>query len=109
MLPPIEPPQHAAYPSGHSTQAHLIAHVLTAIVGARANTDHTAFGSTDAITRNPYFDMAERIARNREVLGLHYRSDSMAGIGLAAEIFSRMEGDADFTAELALARAEWQV
>ncbi len=107
LMPPIANPQHAAYPSGHSTQAHLIAHIMTETVGARANTQHIKHGTTDPITRNPYFDMAERIARNREVLGLHYRSDSMAGMRLAAELFLRLKANADFNAELNIAQVEW--
>ena len=107
LLPPIDPPQHAAYPSGHATQSKLLACLMSAIVGPRSTTAHTAFGTGGSQSRNPYHDMAERIARNREVLGLHYRSDSMAGQRLAEEIFTRMQADADFAAELALAQAEW--
>ena len=36
--------------------------------------------------------MADRIARNREVLGLHYPSDSVAGKTLADQTFALMSG-----------------
>src|SRR5258705_12112516 len=37
--------------------------------------------------RSPLQQMAQRIARNREVLGLHFPSDSKAGMLLAEETF----------------------
>ena len=37
------------------------------------------------MTNTPLWRIAERIARNREVLGMHYPSDSEAGLRLAAQ------------------------
>ena len=42
--------------------------------------------------QGPLRQMADRIARNREVLGLHYRSDSVAGKTLADRAFTTVMG-----------------
>ena len=41
---------------------------------------------------NPLERLAQRIARNREVLGLHYPSDSVAGRQLAEQTFAMAIG-----------------
>ena len=77
LLPPIVVPGHASFPSGHSTQTHLMVlcmnDVLTATVQQAAVVDDLA-------------TLADRIARNREIAGLHYPSDTQAGKDLAAAI-----------------------
>ena len=73
LLPEMEVPGHASYPSGHATELHLIAYVLERVIG-----DHPA--------RLLLHPLADRIAINREVMGLHYRSDSEAGKKLAEAI-----------------------
>ena len=74
LMPEMEVPGHASYPSGHSTEAHLIAHVLELVLDPY----HPA--------RKLLHPLADRIAINREVMGLHYRSDSEAGKYLAEKI-----------------------
>lgn len=73
LMPPLDVPGHAAYPSGHATESHLIAHFLGFVLPAQ----HPA--------RPLLHPLADRIALNREVLGFHYRSDSEAGGVLAYE------------------------
>ena len=84
-----------AYPSGHSTQAHLIAHVLTALVPAKTH---------------EIFTVAHDIARNREIAGMHYSSDSQAGERLAIVIFSLLTGGGcpRFIEALDDAKEEWR-
>jgi hypothetical protein len=72
LMPPIDPPGHASYPSGHATEAYLLSAVLKLVMPNEADT---------ALDR-----LAERVARNREVLGLHYPRDSEAGKVLAARV-----------------------
>ena len=51
--------------------------------------------------------MAERIARNREVLAVHYPSDSAAGKDLAAQTFPLLDAGPMLRAVKAEAKAEW--
>src|SRR3954452_18457385 len=76
LLPPIAVPGHASFPSGHSTQAHLIQLCLKDVL---ANRPDLATLVDDALI------LADRIACNRELAGLHYRSDPVAGATLAGK------------------------
>jgi hypothetical protein len=102
LTPPWGPPRHPAFPSGHSTVAHLVALLLLSVPGIARR-----FGIIEGgnVGRQPEWlrDMAQqsygidqrcallwlawRIARGRERLGLHYRSDSAAGRRLAALVW----------------------
>jgi hypothetical protein len=75
LLPSMDVPGHASYPSGHSTESHLIAHFLRHVLGK------------DNPASKLLHPLAHRIAINREVMGLHYRSDSEAGEKLAKSVF----------------------
>lgn len=92
LKPVIDIPDHPAYPSGHSTQAHLRALVLSEL---------------DPKNRNRYEQAAKRIAHNREIAGLHYPSDSKAGAILAAQLFKKLMSTPDFSTRLEAAKAEW--
>ncbi|MGH8049272.1 MAG: phosphatase PAP2 family protein [Arenimonas sp.] len=92
LIPAIAIPLHPAYPSGHSTQAHLRAHVLSEL---------------DPAHRDVYFQSAKRIAHNREVAGLHYPSDSRAGAQLAKQLFANLMKNRRFSQRLKKAKAEW--
>jgi len=82
LLPPIEVPGMASFPSGHATESYLIAMCLALVMPAAASTQPPP---TSVPTPpppppplgSPLERMAQRIARNREVLGLHYPSDSV--------------------------------
>jgi membrane-associated phospholipid phosphatase len=88
LMPPIEVPGHASFPSGHATEAHLISLCLAEVMPHAVktpyigNTTDPDYANSTALTR-----LAQRIARNREVLGLHYPSDSKAGRALAEGTF----------------------
>jgi membrane-associated phospholipid phosphatase len=107
LLPPIPVPGHASYPSGHSTQAHLFARCATAIL---QGTPDQGIGLV--LTR-----LAARIARNRELAGLHFPTDSAAGATLASSLFSILTDEAvmphptgkpsSFAAAMTQARSEW--
>lgn len=70
IRPVIDCPSHPAYPSGHSTQSHLIALVMGEVTGRKDI--HDALWAA-----------AHRIAQNREYAGVHYQSDSECGMQLA--------------------------
>lgn len=71
VLPTIEPvvpvPWHFSYPSGHATQVAVIAEILARIAP-----------KSSARLR----ELANQVAVNREVAGLHYPSDTVAGFAL---------------------------
>ncbi len=88
----IEVPGHPAYPSGHSTQAHFIAYVFGALAPAR---------------RDEFIARADAIAKNREIAGLHYPSDTAAGVVLAKQVFNSLMSNERFLTLLAAAKQEW--
>jgi hypothetical protein len=77
LMPPIPVPGHPAYPSGHSTQAHLMALCVKEVLPT--GTVQNALGEV-------IDELADRIARNREIAGLHFESDSKAGVNLAQSL-----------------------
>ncbi len=83
LLPPVPVPGHASYPSGHSTQGHLIAHCAGLVLP----------GAVQAVLQTNLGALADRIARNREIAGLHYPTDSAAGVTLAAGIAALLDAD----------------
>src|SRR6266436_4354682 len=88
LLPSIDVPGHASYPSGHATEANLIALCLEKVMPAAVRTPAGPPPPPLPLPgRSPLQQMAQRIARNREVLGLHFPSDSKAGMLLAKETF----------------------
>jgi hypothetical protein len=97
LRPPVPPPGHSAYPSGHATQAFLIARALQQALGAKPQA-----AAVPAINA-----LAERIGRNREIAGLHYRSDTEGGKRLAGALFAALQGLALFNEAIAAAAAEW--
>jgi len=117
LLPPINPPGHASFPSGHATEAYLMARCLEEVMpDAAKKPPVTAPTATTAAPGPVYFyerlgsplqHMARRIARNREVLGLHYRSDSEAGKALAAKTYGILKNCDIVTNLTTLAQAEW--
>jgi membrane-associated phospholipid phosphatase len=76
LTPAISTPPHPSYPSGHSTQAHLIWLCLRGVVP----------DALDTLTAH----LAARIAQNREIAGVHYSSDTRAGRLLASATFERL-------------------
>lgn len=86
-------PEHPAYPSGHSTEAHFYAHVFS----------HLNPGKRDV-----YFKNAKRIAENRELAGVHYPSDTKAGIMLGEQVFTAMMKNEKFRDVLKSASLEFK-
>jgi len=97
LLPPVPVPGHPSYPSGHSTEAHLLALVLKDVLS----------GSPQAALADDLDALARRIARNREIAGLHYPADSRAGEKLAADILPYLQSIPEYQKVLPGARSEW--
>jgi len=108
LMPPIAVPAHASYPSGHSTQAHLLSGLLTQVMPTAVTYQlHNLPGAPQA--NGSLLDrLAERVARNREVLGLHYRSDSAAGKSLAEKSLLLLLQCPSVQTIVNAARTEWQ-
>ena len=64
FIPWIPTPTHPAYPSGHATQC-----MCTAIIQGHFDNDN----------KKVYIKAAKEVARNREIGGVHYPSDTEAG------------------------------
>ncbi|HEY8612954.1 MAG TPA: hypothetical protein VIL69_16915, partial [Roseomonas sp.] len=103
LLPPIPVPGHPAFPSGHATQAYLIAELAAHVLPA-------SLAPLGDVLR----ERAKRIARNREIAGLHFESDSKAGRALALAIASILQNAAKMpvfahatAGTVAGAKAEW--
>ena len=89
LMPPINPPGHAAFPSGHATESMLMALLLEKVMPVAASAPPPPIPSPAPVPApwSPLQMMAQRVARNREVIGLHYRSDSEAGRVLGQNTF----------------------
>lgn len=92
LTPPLPVAAHASYPSGHALISHLMALMAGKIIPDLG----------DAAYR-----LAQRIARNREIAGLHFQRDSRAGEIAAGNIFEIIEGLDNYDGYLAQARGEW--
>jgi membrane-associated phospholipid phosphatase len=103
LMPPIEVPGHASFPSGHATEAAVVALCLNDIAKDGASVVPSADGDQGITTR-----LAQRIARNREVLGIHYPSDSEAGMFLASTVFEEFMDCATVKRLRTAAIKEWQ-
>jgi membrane-associated phospholipid phosphatase len=109
LMPLIDPPGHASYPSGHATQARLIALCLEqvmpdAIIPVAAPPPPLL----DPVAElSPLRMMASRIARNREVAGVHFPSDSFIGRRLADGSFNIMMRLQTVNDLITAARLEW--
>jgi membrane-associated phospholipid phosphatase len=106
LLPPIAVPGHASYPSGHSTQAHLMALCIGEVFAGLPSTQQPLMQPI----QDDLWVLADRIARNREIAGLHYPSDTAAGIVLANQILpllSGMDPSSAYQTAVTNAVAEW--
>ena len=92
LAPPIPTPQLPAYPGGHATQIYLMALTLVHLHPNR---------------EKEILQCAEQVARNREVAGVNYPSDTEAGRKLAQDILHLLTSECElFRATLKEAAAE---
>ena len=86
-----EAPGHASYPSGHSSLSYVNAYVLEELAPE---------------LKAKFYANAAELAYSREVIGVHYPSDSEVGRVWAREFVNRLLKTSQFRRDLALARAE---
>ena len=91
LVPLINPPGHASFPSAHSLESHMIALALSDVRP----------GASRVLTA-----LADRIGRNREVAGVHYPSDTLAGKQIAELAFPKLQACPIYQTVLATARQE---
>ena len=71
VQPMITTPGHGSLPSGHATQAYMLAHVLQTLLGLEGQPHHATVRQLQR--------QAARIATNRVIAGVHFPVDSIAG------------------------------
>jgi acid phosphatase (class A) len=91
LVPLINSPWHASFPSAHSLESHMIALALSEVRPS---------------TKGVLTALADRIGRNREVAGVHYPSDTLAGKEIAYQAFDRLKASDSFQYVLKHARKE---
>ncbi|MBC74652.1 MAG: hypothetical protein CME64_01425 [Halobacteriovoraceae bacterium] len=94
QIKPIIPiPEHPAYPSAHSSKANFIAIVLSNFSPCLSEVFKTD---------------GKRIAKNREIAGVHYSSDSKAGAVLARQYYDYIMRSEKTRKELMIAKSFWK-
>ncbi|MFT5883409.1 MAG: hypothetical protein ACI9FG_001924 [Crocinitomicaceae bacterium] len=88
----IPNPSHPAYPSGHATQSMIFALLLAELLPAE---------------REQLIKEAKVVARNREISGVHYASDSAAGFTLAQGLVEEFLKAGQFLLLVQKAKQEW--
>lgn len=90
--PVIENPAHASYPSGHAAQMYALALLLSAL---------------DPQRKDMYTSKAFDIARRREIAGVHYPGDSIAGFALATVVMEALMDTEEFKTYIPMAQKEF--
>jgi membrane-associated phospholipid phosphatase len=88
IQPMIANPGHGSLPSGHATEAFVVAFMLDAMrrhAGIDGSISNLATGDPTFVQLMRH---AERIATNRTVAGVHFPADSIAGMVLAFALSS---------------------
>jgi len=100
LVPPFGPPRHPAFPSGHSFLGHFIALLLLEIPEVASVYGEPGAGGvlrqaplsdvmgTAYVVKGPLLWLGDRLAKNRERLGVHYASDGLASRWLAGAIWA---------------------
>lgn len=99
LTPPFTP-GHPSYPGGHSAQSSAVATTIALILQSSDNRYWTLIQQCNTLARD--------IARNRELAGIHYPSDTAAGLALADLYMQAAFASDKFKRELNHARDEWQ-
>jgi acid phosphatase (class A) len=89
----LEETNWAAYPSGHATNSYVNAYLYSALLP-----EFSSFFIKDA------YDMAH----SREIIGVHYPSDSESGRVLAYQLVQRLLANKEFRTDFDAAKAEIQ-
>jgi hypothetical protein len=105
LMPPVPLPGHPAFPSGHATQSRLMARCITKVMECAGRDLSSGYAAALDLSMRA---LARRIARNREIAGLHYPSDSTAGRRLALIVFDQLCEIDRFREAIGAAAEEWR-
>jgi acid phosphatase (class A) len=88
----LDEPNWTAFPSGHASYAHMLAYIYSELAP-----EFSDIFLTDA----------RDIAHSREIIGVHFASDSEAGRVFARQFVNRLFESEKFRAEFEKVKAEW--
>ena len=91
----IDGPPHPSYPSGHATQGYLVASILAELFPA----------GDPRISQ--IIELGKGIGIRREIAGVHYSSDTQAGIALAKQLQPILMNDPEFKKAFEAAKSEF--
>jgi acid phosphatase (class A) len=89
---PLQEPNWAAFPSGHSFYAHMLAYLYSELAPEFSDI---------------FLNDARAIAHSREIIGVHFPSDSEAGRVLARQFVDQLFLSEKFRPELEKIKKEW--
>jgi acid phosphatase (class A) len=89
---PLQEPNWAAFPSGHSFYAHMLAYLYSELAPEFSDI---------------FLNDARAIAHSREIIGVHFPSDSEAGRVLARQFVDQLLLSKKFRPELEKIKSEW--
>jgi acid phosphatase (class A) len=98
ITPMIDPPATPSYPAGHAVQSYLIslllAYSFSNPAGQTNLPQHTQRQANSTVAQfladlptGPLFRLADRVAWNRVIAGIHYPTDIRAGQAVALQTF----------------------
>ncbi len=90
----IDGPPHPSYPSGHATQGYLVASILAEL-----------FPAGD-LRNSQVMELGKGIGTRREIAGVHYPSDTAAGVALAKQLKPILMNDPEFQKTFEAAKSE---
>jgi len=110
LFPPLSVPSHPAWPSGHATQARLAFAILKFTLEGNVRDANGHMHGAVPGDHGPIIaaleTLADRIAKNREIAGLHFPSDTVAGKNLGDDLLEYLKGCPAFDAVVISAKNE---
>lgn len=92
LSPSLRCPGHPSYPSGHGGQSRALAVLLSELEPERSSA---------------FLKRAAEIGRNREIAGLHFASDTRAGVSVADSVMRDLFAADRFRRMVDVSRSEW--
>jgi acid phosphatase (class A) len=94
LLPPVLTPPHASYPNAHALQSNLMSECVILVCPPALH--------------EPLRALARRVGENREIAGVHYKSDRAASEQIAPAVMKRLFRGPIFRSIMDAALKEWE-